>query len=77
MDQDVNSIYDFQLSELLGKGGMGVVWRARRKNTNERYAIKAIEKQAVDNVSSVIEEREILAEMDHPFVVKDALGISR
>jgi microtubule-associated serine/threonine kinase len=66
----VDSIYDFQLSELLGKGAMGIVWRARRKNTNERYAIKVIEKQSVEDIDSVIAEREILAEMNHPFVVQ-------
>jgi protein-serine/threonine kinase len=50
---------------------MGDVWHAYKKDTNEAYAIKIVEKAAAaTNAERVVEEKEILASMDNPFVIR-------
>ena len=67
----VQSISDFAVISLLGKGSMGDVWHAKRKNTNETYAIKTIEKTTeVAHTERVCVEREILASVNSPFVIQ-------
>jgi serine/threonine protein kinase len=73
MADDVGSIRDFQVTNLLGKGSMGDVWHAYRNNTNEAFAIKAIRKISGATAAffrRVVEEREILSMVVSPFVVQ-------
>jgi serine/threonine protein kinase len=70
MADSAPSIRDFQLTNILGKGSMGEVWQAHRKDTGEWYAIKTIAKTASTVVDRLIEEREILASVNNPFVIR-------
>ena len=67
---DVRSICDFQIISMLGKGAMADVWHAYRYGTSETYAIKAIEKTPSTDIERVAREREILALVNNPFVVR-------
>jgi serine/threonine protein kinase len=69
-NDDVRSIRDFQVISILGKGAMGVVWHAHRKNTNETYAIKSIQKSTDTQIERVLQERAILTSVNNPFVMK-------
>ena len=70
MADNVPSIRDFQLTNILGKGSMGDVWHAYKKDTDESYAVKTIAKAADTNIDLLVEEREILVSVNNPFVVR-------
>jgi serine/threonine protein kinase len=70
MADNVPSIRDFQLTNILGKGSMGDVWHAYRTDTDESYAVKTIAKAADTNIDLLVEEREILVSVNNPFVVR-------
>jgi serine/threonine protein kinase len=70
MPNDVRSIHDFQIISMLGKGAMGDVWHAYRYDTSETYAIKSIKKTPFTDIERVAREREILASVNNPFVVR-------
>ncbi len=60
----------FELIERLGQGGMGVVWRARRRATGEHVAVKlpsAPGEVAVDGLRREIDALTVIA---HPGVVR-------
>jgi eukaryotic-like serine/threonine-protein kinase len=66
-------IGDFELEGELGRGGMGVVYRARQRSLNRRVALKVLPPAlAGDPVSLARFRREIaaLARADHPNLVK-------
>lgn len=69
----------FELGELLGRGGMGVVYHGRDRQTGQRVAIKCLEPALVDSLPEVVErferEGDILRRLDHPNIVK-MLGVS-
>jgi len=59
--------------KIVGRGGFGVVKMVQSKQTQTRYALKCVSiKQAVvlKQTLSLVAERSILAELDHPFVIK-------
>ena len=67
------SIGDFELEGELGRGGMGVVYRARQRSLNRQVALKVLPPAlAGDPVSLARFRREIaaLARADHPNLVK-------
>ena len=68
-DIDRNS---FDFLAVIGKGGFGKVWSVRYKKNSKEFALKEMSKARVIEkkcVSSVLGERDILAEIHHPFII--------
>ena len=67
---------ELQPLKMLGKGGFGRVVMVKRQTTRQRFALKCITKatlltgNAAKRVEWIIQEKEILAELDHPFIVR-------
>lgn len=59
----------FQLLELLGKGGMGVVYRAYDPLLDRRVAVKVVAIDGDDARQRMIREAKALARLNHPNVV--------
>ncbi|CAL1153513.1 unnamed protein product, partial [Cladocopium goreaui] len=62
-----------QCMRVIGRGGFGVVKMVKSTTTNTRYALKCVsKKQAVEQKQqkALAHERNILAELDHPFIIK-------
>ena len=63
---------DFELIELLGKGGMGMVFLARQKSLDREVAVKVIQPQAAEDAESrskFFAEALVTGELDHPNIV--------
>ena len=65
---------DFQALEerALGKGGFGMVWKVRHKETKKIYAIKVINKAFIvkeNMVDQINREIEIMYKVNHPHIV--------
>ena len=57
---------------LIGKGGFGKVWKVKSKRTGQIFAMKQMQKVKIINkksINSVINERLLLADLHHPFIV--------
>jgi RNA polymerase sigma factor (sigma-70 family) len=70
---------DYVLLSLVGRGGMGRVYRAREKATGAIVAIKALRKDRQRDVRAVnrfLAEADILRRLDHPGIVK-VRGVGR
>jgi len=70
-DGDVN-LFHFILSRCVGKGAFGKVRIVEHKQTRALYALKYINKAKcvkMKAVPNIIQERRLLEEIDHPFVV--------
>jgi serine/threonine protein kinase, bacterial len=62
----------YLLDEVIGRGGMGVVWRGRDRVTQSRYAIKVLRPQYAADPSALtrfVRERTALVTFRHPHVV--------
>jgi serine/threonine-protein kinase len=61
----------FELAEIIGRGGMGVVWRARDAIMERDVAVKVIAPHLLDESFSARLKREarILARLEHPGIV--------
>eukprot|EP00744_Colponema_vietnamica_P000327 GILI01000578.1.p1 GENE.GILI01000578.1~~GILI01000578.1.p1 ORF type:complete len:896 (+),score=318.89 GILI01000578.1:250-2937(+) len=72
--QDVNFVLsDLEILKDLGKGTFGVVKLAKHSQTGTIYAIKCINKRQVTEpkqIENIRNERAIMTELDHPFIVK-------
>ncbi|CAH1776949.1 unnamed protein product [Owenia fusiformis] len=67
------SIEDFQVLNLLGRGGFACVYRARCKSTGQEVAIKMIDKKlmtAAGMVARVKKEVEIQSRLKHPSILE-------
>lgn len=63
----------YVIESIIGSGGMGVVYRARRETDNELVAIKAIKPAMAGNRAECqrfLREIEILRQLDHPHIVR-------
>jgi len=63
---------DFELLQILGQGGMGVVYKARQQSLNRMVAIKMIRAgtwASDDEVRRFRNEAESVANLDHPQIV--------
>lgn len=70
-DAEVN-LYHFDLHRAVGKGAFGKVRVVEHKKTKQLYALKYIDKASCIRkkaVANVIQERRLLEEVDHPFLV--------
>lgn len=66
------SIDDYNLIEMLGKGSFGVVLLAEEKSTNKRYAIKVLQKRKIiqNYEQNIMAEKKVLIlAAQHPFLV--------
>jgi serine/threonine protein kinase len=63
----------FKMQVVVGHGGFGKVWKVEHRTSKKSYALKELSKYKIyrnRGVSSVINERKILANLDHPRIVK-------
>lgn len=58
----------YQILDLIGRGGMGTVYRARDMQLDREVALKVIEIPAAD-AQSLLEEARLLARLEHPGIV--------
>ena len=70
-DKRQTNIKDFIVLKLIGKGSYGKVYKARRKEDNQVYAIKTIDltKMNQDNKQKTLNEIRILCSVDSKYVV--------
>jgi tRNA A-37 threonylcarbamoyl transferase component Bud32 len=64
---------DFDLLCVVGRGSFGKVMKVRKKGTGEIYAMKVLRKEVIvreNMVGHTKAEKQILQEIDHPFIVK-------
>ena len=69
----IRGIRDYEVLEVLGQGGMGVVHRARHKRLNKEVAIKLLADQATAHpqvVRRFEREMQTVGELDHPNIVR-------
>uniref|UniRef100_A0A183A4G8 non-specific serine/threonine protein kinase n=1 Tax=Echinostoma caproni TaxID=27848 RepID=A0A183A4G8_9TREM len=66
--------HDFQLLKVLGKGGYGKVFLARKMDTGQTYAMKVLKKASIvtnaKDTAHTKSERNILEMIKHPFLVQ-------
>ena len=63
---------DFELLEEIGRGGMGIVFKARQKRANRVVALKLLRHDTLDGEEQARRfrnEAELVAQLDHPNVV--------
>lgn len=74
-------IESIEIFELLGKGGMSLVYRARQKELDRIVAVKVLSKLAVrgeDALKRFQKEAKITSTLEHPNIVKTiSFGVSR
>jgi len=68
---------DFEFIQMLGVGDVSKVYLAKKKDTNELFAVKVLAYGELYKETSktkfrelVLHERDILVKIDHPFIVK-------
>lgn len=70
MDTVPERIGDWLPSGILGKGGMGVVYDARHRETHVRAALKTVRAPREMSISGIRREIHALAAVDHPGIVR-------
>jgi serine/threonine protein kinase len=64
---------DFHIVTMVGKGSFGQVFQVRKKDTNQVFALKVLDKshlRKIDQVHNTKQERRVLEIVNHPFIVK-------
>ena len=73
LDQAAPVLPEFEILEEIGRGGMGIVYRARQKQPEEIVAIKVIRKDRLQHEEAVRRfrrEAQAAARLSHPNIVK-------
>ncbi|HQU72490.1 MAG TPA: serine/threonine-protein kinase [Calditrichia bacterium] len=74
MDQLIGKVVDgYQILNVLGRGGMGSVYKAKDQNLDKMVAIKMLEPRLVENpnfLKRFLEEPKLQAKLDSPFIVR-------
>ena len=74
-------IESIEIIELLGKGGMSLVYKARQKQLDRIVAVKVLSKMAVrgeDGIKRFQKEAKLTSTLDHPNIVKTiSFGVSK
>ena len=63
----------FELLKVIGRGSFAKVYMAKKKDTEQIYAIKALKKDYMmqtNQMKNIKIERDIMQQINHPFVVK-------
>jgi len=60
----------FEIEKLAARGGMGLVYRARDRWSDEPVALKMVEAQVAQAVERFAREARVLAELHHPGIVR-------
>ncbi|KAF9223527.1 kinase-like protein [Gyrodon lividus] len=71
LDSEVN-LFHFDFHRAVGKGAFGKVRVVEHKKTKKLFALKYIDKSRCikqKSVANIIQERRLLEEIDHPFIV--------
>jgi serine/threonine protein kinase len=70
-------IWPFELEEIIGEGGMGVVYRGRYVKNDKHFAVKLLPSEITDKtiVARFEREMEILKTLKHPNIVRSFGGI--
>jgi tetratricopeptide (TPR) repeat protein/tRNA A-37 threonylcarbamoyl transferase component Bud32 len=66
------SVGDYELLQMIGRGGMGFVYKARQKSLNRLLAVKMIRTRdggATVDLQRLLHEAETIAHLDHPHIV--------
>lgn len=78
--QEPQSIPGYLLLRLIGHGGMGKVWLAEHRESNQLVAIKGIQPDRVISpvqISRFVNEAKYLNELKHPNIIQGAVGFTR
>lgn len=67
-NRDITSDYD--IKKELGSGAYGIVYEGVHKQTGEKRAIKAMNKDQIEDKEALENELAILKQLDHPNIVK-------
>ena len=74
-------IESIEILELLGKGGMSYVYKARQKQLDRIVAVKVLSKMVVrgeDGIKRFQKEAKLTSTLDHPNIVKTiSFGVSK
>jgi tRNA A-37 threonylcarbamoyl transferase component Bud32 len=71
-EQDAPAFPNLEIVEMIGQGGMGVVYKARQKNLDRIVALKVLSPQLSDDpefVERFTREAKALAQLNHPNIV--------
>ena len=60
----------YRVEGVLGRGGMGVVYRAVRVATGQRVALKTVRSETVSKLASIRREIEAMSQIEHPGVAR-------
>ena len=67
-------MHDYDFMHSIGEGAFGVCYQVREKESNQIYAIKALDKQHIlkfDKAKHVYREKDILNKFNkHPFIIR-------